>query len=161
MSQKMSKKQVEEKTKNVSRRYNRIFILRYYTVGLFFINLYWFLMSILSQHWGAIIPFSLLMFSGVAYSEQLRFATSKQDKFLLSRNKVYFSVQLVTMIFLFLSLFHHGVFNWFFPFFVFNSRLRLILGGSYVLGILLCLLCVKRIKNVSMNKDKYYLKYEK
>lgn len=96
----MSKKQVEEKTKNVSRRYNRIFILRYYTVGLFFINLYWFLMSILSQHWGAIIPFSLLMFSGVAYSEQLRFATSKQDKFLLSRNKVYFSIQLVTMIFL-------------------------------------------------------------
>ena len=83
MNQKTSKQQLEEKTKKVSRRYNRIFLLRYYLAGLFFMNLYWFLMSALSRHWEAIIPFSLLIFSGVAYKEQLKFANSNQDKFFL------------------------------------------------------------------------------
>lgn len=161
MSQKMSKQQAEEKTKKVSRRYNRIFLLRYYLVGLFFINLYWFLMSVLSQHWGAIFPFVLLVFSGVAYSEQLKFANSNQDKFMLSKNKLYFSIQWMVMIVLFFSLFHQEIFNLFFPFFMFNSRLRFILGISNLLGILWSVFCLRRIKNVSVNKDKYYLKYEK
>lgn len=161
MNQKTSKQQLEEKTKKVSRRYNRIFLLRYYLAGLFFMNLYWFLMSALSRHWGAIIPFSLLIFSGVAYKEQLKFANSNQDKFFLSKNKLYFSIQRIIMIGLFVSLFHQGIFNQLFPFFMFNAHLRLILGGVNLLGILLCVFCLRRIKNVSMNRDKYYLKYEK
>src|SRR5699024_12362166 len=62
---------------------------------------------------------------------------SNQDKFFLSKNKLYFSIQRIIMIGLFVSLFHQGIFNQLFPFFMFNAHLRLILGGVNLLGILL------------------------
>jgi len=157
----MNKQQLEANTKKLTKRYKRIFLLRYSLVGLFFVNLYWFLMLLLSQSWAALIPILLLVLAGIAYSEQLKFANSSKDNYLLKRNKIYFKVQSIAMIILFLSLFNRLTLNVFFPFLNFNIRLNVILGIAFVLGIILSLFCIKRITNIANNKDKYYLKYKK
>src|SRR5690625_6521301 len=92
MKNNTKKRQMEQQkqTKKLSSRYRRIFLLRYFLVGLFFANLYWFLMLLLSQSWSALLPLSLLVLSGMAYREQLKFANSTEHQFLLKKNKIYF-----------------------------------------------------------------------
>ena len=91
-------------------------------------NLYWFLMSALSRHWEAIIPFSLLIFSGVAYKEQLKFANSNQDKFFYQKINCIFYTTDNNDWFICLTI-SSRIFNQLFPFFMFNAHLRLILEG--------------------------------
>lgn len=157
----MNKKQMEEKTKKLSSRYSRILFLRYFLVSLFFINLYWFLMLLLSHSWGGIIPFSLLLLAGIAYSEQLKFANSTKINYLLKKNSLFFSIQSIVNIVLLLSLFNRLFFSMFFPFLNFNQQSNLVLGIILFLGLTVSLFCKKRIKDISNNRDKYYLKYEK
>jgi len=153
----MSKQQLEEETKKKTKRYKRIFLLRYSLVGLFFVNLYWFLMSLLSQSWSAVIPLPLLLFGVVAYSEQLKFANSTKDNYLLKGNKVYFSIQIIAMMILLLSLLSRSIFNTFFPFLIFSFHLNIILGITFILGIVLSLFCNKRINKIANGNDKFIM----
>jgi hypothetical protein len=163
MKNNTKKRQMEQQkqTKKLSSRYRRIFLLRYFLVGLFFANLYWFLMLLLSQNWSALLPLSLLVLSGSAYREQLKFANSTEHHFLLKKNRIYFKLQSVVMIFLLLSLFNRLFFNVFFPFLNFDAQLNLILGLTFTFVLLLSLFCQKRVGDIADNRDRYYLKYEK
>lgn len=147
----MNKKNQEEKIRKNSKRYNRILLLRYSTTGFFFANLYWFLSLILSNKWTSVIPLSLLIFSMLAFIEQIKFVHMTKNNFFMKKNQIFFVGQTIVFIVLFFSLFNNDLYSLFFPFLNFHYELRLGIGVIGIIGLIICMVCNKKIKKVTNN----------
>ncbi len=133
--------------------FNRYLFLRYSLALFFFGNIYWLLILGIRRTWLLAVPLGLLIWIGLASSEQFRLYGS--DKVTLSVTKKYLQIQSVVQLALLVST---GT-VWFqdiFPIFSDNLKARLASFILLMLGFGVLLLSLRRIRLIRQNKDTFY-----
>ena len=138
-------------------RFNRYLMLRYTIALFFFVNLYWFII-LWERGFTWIFPGALMLLAISATYEQLRLYGDKSKKInkKLDFNHYFYFVQTVVNICLIVIALTGLLYQNLFPFLTNAMKTRLVLSGGLILGVGLSLLCLKRIKNIKENKDKFY-----
>lgn len=155
MSNKFQSKTVVEKKKEDSIKYlyfSRYLMLRYIVVIFLFANLFWLLILTQYQRWfGIIISGIMTILAAIAAIEQLtKMHNRKLD---VPVTRYYFWLQIAVNVCLSCGAFS-PLKNQLFPFLINKSSVYLICA-ILLIGILLCYLCERRIRNIRVGKDKY------
>ena len=131
--------------------FSRYLMIRYIVTIFFFINLMWLIVSVSYASVLAII-FSLIMggYATVASIEQLSKMHNRKKDIPITR--VYFGIQALVNIILVVLMFT-PIRRSILPFIINNSILYFMFG-FLLIGILLCVLCEYRIRQIL--EDKYY-----
>lgn len=141
-----------QKEQSVSFMYfNRFLMLRYFTAFMFFTNLYWFGMALVSKSWSAILPL-LLMIGGIAVTLEL---TSKlhTKKRAVPISKGYYLAQIsVNLGIILLSM--TPAYSLFFPFL--NSKGQFYVIGIALIGILMSVMVLLKIKKIANDQDRQF-----
>lgn len=134
--------------------FSRYLMIRYIVTIFFFINLMWLIVSVSYASVLAII-FSLIMgiYAAIASIEQLSKMHNRKKDIPITR--VYFGIQALVNIILVVLMFFTPIRRSIFPFIINNSILYFMFG-FLLIGILLCVLCEYRIRQILEDKDKYY-----
>lgn len=134
--------------------FSRYLMIRYIVTIFFFMNLMWLIVSVSYASVLAII-FSLIMgiYAAIASIEQLSKMHNRKKDIPITR--VYFGIQALVNIILVVLMFFTPIRRSIFPFIINNSILYFMFG-FLLIGILLCVLCEYRIRQILEDKDKYY-----
>lgn len=156
MSDKFESKSVAEKKKTDSIKYlyfSRYLMLRYIVVIFLFANLFWLLILTQYQRWlGIIVSGIMTILAAIAAIEQLTKMHNRQLDVPITR--YYFWLQIAVNVALVCCAIS-PLKNQLFPFLTNISSVYLILA-ILLIGILLCYLCERRIRNIRVGKDKYH-----
>ncbi|WP_373774397.1 hypothetical protein [Streptococcus ferus] len=138
--------------------FSRYMLLRYSLALLFFANLYWLLIVGFWNMPYMLLPLVLLILVTRSCAEQFLLYGSRQP--VLKWSKLAFLSQLVVQIFLLLFLIFSPRITWLFPVFSNGSSARFFLLGIQLLGLLIVLFNLRRIKQISTNTDKFYYRFQ-
>lgn len=157
---KTDKYNIEKKRKETSLKtmyFNRFLLIRYITAALFFSNLYWFSALLISRKITVFIPGILLICMTVTALEQFTFFSQPSDEAKKTRfsYKVTLSINVII-----LALVASPLFSELFPFLLDNMKSKGIILGIISLGVVLCLITLKRLEKIENHTDKQY-KYAK
>lgn len=155
MLNKFQSKTVAEKKKADSIKYlyfSRYLMLRYIVIIFLFTNLFWLLVLTQYQRWlGIIIAGIMTILAAIAAIEQLtKMHNRKRD---VPATRYYFWLQIGVNVVLVCCAFS-PLKDQLFPFLSNMSSVYLICA-FLLIGILLCYLCERRIRNIRVGKDKY------
>ncbi|WP_067838997.1 hypothetical protein [Amphibacillus sediminis] len=139
-------------------RFNRFLLLRYLLAVFFFINLYWFLALVMSRSVMMLLPLSLLVICTGAVMEHVKLYGEKSnhlDKH-LHINFTYHCIQVVVNVGLGLTSMTGLAHTHVYPFLADSVQLRLTLAAILVIGIIMSLICIKRIRAIQRQADKHF-----
>lgn len=136
--------------------FNRYLLLRYLLAGYFFANLYWILLLSLQKSKFVLIPIMLLIFLTLAVVEQIKKYHDRSSK--LSYTKCFFRVQSLTSVIGMMILCTNIFSTTLFPFV--NATGRSLMMMILIIGLIGCLMAMKKIQKIENNTDKYYLRIQ-
>ncbi|WP_440894861.1 hypothetical protein ACS127_09805 [Amphibacillus sp. Q70] len=150
--------QLKNETAIKNFHYNRFLLLRYILAGFFFSNLYWTLALFMSKSIFILIPVILLLLTIPAIFEHARLygdiTAEAQNK--LRYHFIYQYVQMIfNLVLLVLTITRWGYHN-LFPFLTNTSTARAVIIFILLVGIVMSISCLNRIKNIYLQKDKHY-----
>lgn len=151
---KLNQQRQETSLKNTY--FNRYLLLRYSLALFFFGNIYWLLIQLTTRTWLMLIPMILLVLIVLACVEQFKLYGKKEAN--LGKTKRALQVQAVVQVLSLLAT----LTPWFsvvFPIFADSLIARLFLFVVLGLGFALLVFNLRRIQEISQNKDKAYLRY--
>lgn len=136
-------------------KYNRYILLRYTIAGFFFANLNWFIFMLPSRSVVMMLPL-IMLFLALLPIQELFKLYSQPEGVTLKMTSLYFVAQLVVNGFLISLSFYSPTFTIVFPFM--NVNLHGVLGtvAILIIGMMLSLLCLKKIKAIQLNHDRGY-----
>ncbi|KXT73665.1 hypothetical protein STRDD10_01408 [Streptococcus sp. DD10] len=155
------KRTVLEQRKETSLKntlFNRYLLLRYTLALFFFSNLYWFLISLSSSLILALLPLSMIVLSSIASIEQFKLYDCSEP--ILVQTGRFVRLQIIVQVSLFFISWT-PFFTFVFPAFAENLTARLFISMMLVAGLGILSLNYKRLKAISANEDKAYLRYLK
>lgn len=161
---KLNKFQIEEQRRTASLKnmyFNRYLFVRYMTALFFFTNLYWAISIYITGSKFFLLPVALMLFMFGVIVEQVRLYSTHTNELPFTQN--FYRVQLAANVLL-LILSFTSLFTTFFPFMANTTNARLLMGAVLLVGCLLCVLILRRLKNISQNTDRHYKRmkdYEK
>ncbi|MCS4488339.1 hypothetical protein NXS10_05135 [Streptococcus sp. SQ9-PEA] len=138
--------------------FNRYMLFRYSLALFFFSNIYWGIILWAQMGLYIILPSLLLVLIAWSYAEQFRMYGTQQ--IYLKRTKQTFYCQGATQILLLALTVMTNQFSKIFPIFADNLSSHLFIAMLLILGILLVLYNLKRIQEISENKDRYYRRFQ-
>lgn len=151
MTSQTKQKMLTKQTKLRSIHFNRFLLFRYITAIFFFFNLYWSIFSVAQLKSAIIIPLALILVDlGIIYEQTKKYWEPSND---LRMTKIGYCIQLSVNL-LGLVLLISGYHGAMFPFI--NGNGRLVLGSVLLIGVILCLLVVRRIGKISKDEDSYF-----
>ncbi|BDD39398.1 hypothetical protein [Streptococcus ruminantium] len=160
MRKKEYKKLEEYRQENVlkSMYYGRYFFIRYATVTLFFINLYWAISFIVSSmNLAVLLPAVLTCVALLGVWEQSRMFTTEQRE--ASRTRLLYQIIIITNTFmLFLLLVNH--YQYFYPFLANSEQVRVSLLVILLLGLGLAVAILQKLNKIRQGVDKQYYRIQ-
>lgn len=136
--------------------FNRYLLLRY-SIALFFLgNIYWLLNQFINPSPIIIFPIMLIVFSILATIEQFKLYRNRKEK--LGITLMFVRIQMLISIGL-LVLTWTSWFKNLFPIFENNQVARLFVFVVLLLGLVLSLLDIRRIKKIYKRTDKVYQQF--
>lgn len=135
--------------------FNRYLLLRYSIALFFFGNVYWLLNQFISPSF-IIFPIMLIVFSILATVEQFKLYGDRKEK--LGITLMFVRIQMLISIGL-LVLTWTSWFTNLFPIFENNQVARLFVFVVLLLGLVLSLLDIRRIKKIYKRTDKAYQQF--
>ncbi|HEM3504819.1 hypothetical protein [Streptococcus suis] len=160
MAKKEYKKLEEYRQENTLKTmyYSRYFFIRYATVTLFFVNLYWVMSFIVSSVSLAIIlPIFLTCVAALGVWEQSRMFTTKQKE--ARRTRFLYQTTLIAnglLLFLLLIDWYQN----FYPFLTSTEEVRIGLIFLLLLGSGLSILLLQKLNRISQGADKQYIRIQ-
>ena len=136
--------------------FNRYLLLRYSIALFFFGNVYWLLNQFISPSLIIIFPIMLIVFSILATVEQFKLYGNRKEK--LGITLMFVRIQMLISIGL-LVLTWTSWFTNLFPIFENNQVARLFVFVVLLLGLVLSLLDIRRIKKIYKRTDKTYQQF--
>ncbi|WP_420067878.1 hypothetical protein [Streptococcus pneumoniae] len=136
--------------------FNRYLLLRYSIALFFFGNIYWLLNQFINPSPIIIFPIMLIVFSILATIEQFKLYRNRKEK--LGITLMFVRIQMLISIGL-LVLTWTSWFKNLFPIFENNQVARLFVFVVLLLGLVLSLLDIRRIKKIYKRTDKVYQQF--
>lgn len=136
--------------------FNRYLLLRYSIALFFFGNIYWLLNQFINPSPIIIFPIMLIVFSILATIEQFKLYRNRKEK--LGIILMFVRIQMLISIGL-LVLTWTSWFKNLFPIFENNQVARLFVFVVLLLGLVLSLLDIRRIKKIYKRTDKVYQQF--
>lgn len=136
--------------------FNRYLLLRYSIALFFFGNIYWLLNQFINPSPIIIFPIMLIVFSILATIEQFKLYRNRKEK--LGITLMFVRIQMLISIGL-LVLTWTSWFKNLFPIFENNQVARLFVFVVLLLGLVLSLLDIRRIKKIYKRTDKIYQQF--
>lgn len=161
---KVNKLELQEQQREASQKnmnFNRYLLVRYLTALFFFSNLNWALSLLVTGSKFFLLPVALILFLVGVIVEQVRVYSVHTNE--LPFTTKFYWIQLVVNVLLMILSFT-AFFPTAFPFLADTQQARLAMSGILLVGCLLCVLVLRRLKNISQDKDRHYQKmkdYEK
>lgn len=155
------KRELESKRKQASlknMRFNRYLLFRYSLALLFFANLYWFLIQFIQLSFYIAVPIALLVLAIAAIAEQFKLYSAEEIH--LEKTRFFFSLQLLIQLLLFFMTLFSEQYTAIFPIFADKAVSRYFVAALLVLGALVSLLNLNRIRQIAGNRDRAYLRYQ-
>lgn len=142
--------QFRKETSIRSMYFNRFLLLRYIVAIFLFFNLYWFVFSFFEKSITSIIPGVLMISLVLVIYEQVKLY--RETMLPVKKTKLYFTLQCVVNVVVAISVVT-GTSADLFPFLVNSQTIRNVLLTISLLGILLCIISLIRIKKITESKD--------
>ncbi len=138
--------------------YTRYFLIRYAVAFFFFVNLYWVLTLILSGSSAILLlPLILAGIGAVCMWEQYQMYTREQKPARLTR--YYFLLIIVVNSFLLLVTLLNQ-YRYFYPFFAANVTAKWFIVTILVLGVLISVWMLKKLKAINQKSDRQYYRIQ-
>ena len=147
----MTKKAISKQTSLRNMKFNRYLMIRYFTAGYFFVNLYWLILLVSLHKITWLLPASLLIGLVGVCCEQVKQYQQPSQKLPLAT--FYYWLQLGINVLLLISL-YTPLFNAFYPFVKPTGKILMLL--ILLVGCLGCLVLERRLHLILHNKDRYY-----
>lgn len=142
-----------KKTSLNSMYFNRFLWIRYALAIFMFCNLYWAIFSLGAQSIFAILPIFLLIGLATVLFEQVKLYRNHSNE--LPKTRLFFIGQLAINSLLLISI-YTSFYKKLFPFFTESSTTKSMVSFLVLIGIMLCLLTLNKIKIIGQNQDKHF-----
>ena len=135
----------------------RYMLLRYTLALFFFANVYWLAVLSYQGHWLGVVPLTMLIAHALGSVEQFKLYGKREAR--LAVTKRAFQAQLAVCLGVVLSCIS-PIFSTIFPVFADNLTGRGFVIGLQLLGCLILVLNLRRIRQILDNKDKFYHRFQ-
>lgn len=134
--------------------FNRFLAIRYVTAGFFFMNLYWFILSLGSGNWlaASISGVLFLGFVGVAIEQVRKLHTTSTA---LPVTRLVYQIQGGSNLALLVAVIC-GKFSWFYQFLAQQQATQLAVLGLLVLGLFMTVWMQWKARQIEANQDRTY-----